>query len=300
MRVGIARSILTVSISFGLIIAPGSLAQSENLAGPGNRGSTISNRQLFLGRLGFQLYSSRNFPPLDEQLQALSVLGYTTVEFDVSAVAEPQHMRVLLDEYRLGTPSGHFSLDNLRHDLAECIERARLFGIRLIVVPYLAPDRRPRDAQGWVDLGEELDGIAKALSVHSLQLAWHNHDFEFEQLPDGSVPLDRLFVAAPHLGWQADIGWLVRAGQDPHEWLLRHQDRLRSVHLKDVAADPEHGEDGWADLGDGRVDWLKLVPLLSNPMISSLIAEHDNPKDFVRFARRSRDTVASWPFPTSK
>ena len=249
----------------------------------------------FLDRLGFQLYSAREFPPVEEQLKTLAALGYVSVEFGAGTVAEPERLKQLLDQNGLRSPSGHFDLEQLRHDPETLIARARLFDIHLVVISYLPPHARPPDAEGWLALGRELEGLAGQLAKENLQLAWHTHDFEFQKLPDGSFPLDRLFEAAPSLSWQPDIGWLTRAGQDPRAWLERYLDRVRSVHLKDVAADRDNGEGGWADLGYGTVDWASLLPLFAQIEDVPLIAEHDNPADYVRFARRSRATVAAWP-----
>ena len=217
----------------------------------------------FLDRLGFQLYSAREFPPVEEQLKTLAALGYVSVEFGAGTVAEPERLKQLLDQNGLRSPSGHFDLEQLRHDPETLIARARLFDIHLVVISYLPPHARPPDAEGWLALGRELEGFAGQLAKENLQLAWHTHDFEFQKLPDGSFPLDRLFEAAPSLSWQPDIGWLTRAGQDPRAWLERYLDRVRSVHLKDVAADRNNGEGGWADLGYGTVDWASLLPLFA-------------------------------------
>ena len=252
-------------------------------------------RKPFRERLGFQLYSSRNFPPLEEQLRTISALGYKAVEFHVPGVAEPSRLKLLLDTYGLESPSGHFDLDGLRADLPGNVARARLLGIRTIVVPYLAPERRPEDADGWLALGWELEEIARRLSREGLQLAWHNHEFELQRLPDGSFPLDRLLAAAPRLRWQADVGWIARAGEDPTYWLQRHRARILTAHLKDLAADAENGEGGWADLGHGVLDWAKIAPLLQDARLGTLYVEHDAPADYRRFARRSLECLSAWP-----
>ena len=63
------------------------------------------------------------------------------------------------------------------------------------------------------------------LAGKGLGLAWHNHDFEMVALADGNRPMDLLLEAAPKLGWEADIAWIVRGGQDPVAWLGRHPAR---------------------------------------------------------------------------
>ena len=52
-------------------------------------------------------------------------------------------------------------------------------------------------------------------------------------------------------------------------------------------------QDGWADVGAGTIDWRRLVPALS-ATDAIMVVEHDNPSDWERFARRSREAVAKW------
>jgi sugar phosphate isomerase/epimerase len=65
---------------------------------------------------------------------------------------------------------------------------------------------------------------------------WHNHDFEFVPLADGSVPMQILLETAPDLDWEADIAWVIRGGADATDWIARHGKRITAVHVKDIAA----------------------------------------------------------------
>ena len=92
--------------------------------------------------------------------------------------------------------------------------------------------------------------------------AWHNHNFEFAKLPDGSYPLDHIFAAAPGLHWQADIGWIQWAGESAADWIDKYKDRVTALHVKDLAPKGENAEeDGQADVGHGVLDWKKLMPV---------------------------------------
>ena len=46
-------------------------------------------------------------------------------------------------------------------------------------------------------------------------------------------------------------------------------------------------EDGWADVGAGIMPWSELWPQCVAAGAETMIAEHDNPSDFDRFARVS-------------
>lgn len=247
----------------------------------------------FLDRLSFQLYSARNFPPIDRQLETLAGLGYHKVEPFGGLLKEPDSLKSALDKNGFAVPTTHFGIDDMRADIDSAASIAKRFGVGILVLPWLNPDQRPTDAVGWTAFGKELQGFAAKLKQKDLRLAWHNHDFEMRPLPDGKIPMDLILAAAPDLLWEADIGWIVRAGGDPLPWLERYRDRIKAVHIKDVAPSGKNKEeDGWADVGNGEIDWKRLVPALRSAEI--MIVEHDNPGDFERFARRSREAIAKW------
>ena len=222
-------------------------------------------------------------------------LGFRNVEPYGGLLDNSEELKAGLRRHGLRAPSTHVSLDRLTSDLSGFVSQARDLGIGIAIVPAIGPEQRPADAEGWRKLAAGLAKIQKALAVEKLQLGWHNHDFEFRRLPDGSVPLDHLLQAAPGVIWEADIGWLHAAGEDPMHWLEKYAGRIKAVHLKDAAPAGENaGEDGWTDIGAGVIDWKRLMPALDATSAELLVLEHDNPADFEGFARRSRAAIASW------
>ena len=246
-------------------------------------------------RVSFQLYSARKFPPLDSQLALLSKLGYRNVEPYGGLFAEPEALRAGLKEYKLATPTAHIGIERLRADVEAVAKIAKDFGIKEVIVPAVPQEERTQGAAGWDKLGKELSGYQKKLAAHGIGLAWHNHNFEFSKLPDGSYPLDHIFAAAPGLHWQADIGWIEWAGESAADWIAKYKDRVIALHVKDLAPKGENAEeDGQADVGHGVLDWKRLMPAINLPGVKYLVMEHDNPNDFERFARRSFKTVSAW------
>jgi sugar phosphate isomerase/epimerase len=248
-----------------------------------------------IDRISIQLYSARKFPPLDAQLATFAKLGYRNVEPYGGLFDDADALKEALKKHKLSAPTAHIGIDRLRHDLDAVAKIAKDFEIKELIVPFIAPDERPRDAEGWRKFGAELGGHQKKLATHGVDLAWHNHSFEVEKLADGSYPLDHILSAAPDLHWQADIGWIEWAGEDAAAWLKKYRDRVTAVHVKDLAPKGENpGEDGQADVGHGVIDWKRLMPAINEPMVKYLVMEHDNPNDYERFARRSFATVSQW------
>ena len=240
--------------------------------------------------LGMQLYSARKFPPIAEQIATIARHGYGLVETYGPFHDDAAATRRLLDAHGLVARSAHFSVDMIEHDAALVRDVARQLGVDIIVAPYLSPQERPASAVQWKAFGVRLAQISEAFAAEGLRFAWHNHDFEFVPLPDGSAPIEHVLGDA--LLWEADVAWIARAGADPKRWIERYRGRMPAVHVKDIAPAGERAdEDGWADVGAGVLPWSELWAQCVEAGATIMIAEHDNPNDFARFARVSAEAM---------
>lgn len=250
--------------------------------------------------LGFQLYSARNFQPFSMIFPKLKAAGYTHVEgygamYASADDAALKALRADLDANDLTMPTGHFGLDLLESDPKKALEIARTLGIKAIYCPYLLPDLRPSDAAGWFAFGQRLEKAGKPFVDAGLLFGWHNHDFEFATLPDGSTPQEQIFAGGPSLTWEADLAWVVRGKADPLAWVESYGKRITAVHVKDIApAGEKKDEDGWADVGHGTVDWKGLVAALGRYNVQYYVVEHDNPSDVDRLITRSAASFHSF------
>ena len=235
----------------------------------------------------YQLYSSRKFGPLRNTLAMLAELGFRQVE-GFGDLLDNSGLAAALGEAGLEMPTAHIDLETIENRPEIVIARARELGIRQIHAPFLAPDERPADSAGWRRLGQRLAAAGRPLRSAGLEFGWHNHDFEFRPCTDGRYPIDCMLEADEQLILELDIAWVQVAGADPLHWIDRLADRTGAVHVKDIApAGTCLDEDGWADLGDGIMDWRCLLAAIDRTACAWRVLEHDNPGDDRRFARRS-------------
>lgn len=241
--------------------------------------------------IAYQLYCSRNFPPLDATLAMLAGAGYRAVETYGGLYDDLDGLRAGLDRHGLAAPSGHFGLDMVEGDPRRTLEIARALGMGKVIVPHVAVEARPKDVAGWRAFGARLLEAGARVRDAGLAFGWHNHDFELVDL-GGTTPLD--LIAEAGVDIELDLGWVVRGGGDPVAWIDRLGRRIMAVHVKDTAPEGETAEDGWADVGHGTQDWGPVKAALDAHGIDHLVIEHDNPADHARFARRSLATVQDW------
>ena len=240
--------------------------------------------------VSFQLYSSRNGGPISGVLKMLSEAGYSQVEGFGGVYGDPAALKDLLDQNGLTMPSGHFfPISEFDYGLEKTLAAAKMLGMERLFCP--APEdhfRNGASAAEWGALGVRLDEASRKVRDAGLRFGWHNHHWEFQTLDNGQLAMDILLECAPAMEWEADIAWIVRGGADPFDWIENHGARITAAHVKDIAPEGEAAdEDGWADLGQGIVDWPAILSALRKGGTDLFVLEHDNPSDPARFARRS-------------
>lgn len=247
--------------------------------------------------IAVQMYTLRDYGSTEAQFQFAADSGFSYVETVGTHDLSADEMNALLEQTGLQVVSTHVDLNTLRTDLQGVIDFNEAVGNRNVVMPYLAEEDRPTDAEGWAALGAELGDLGAQLRDAGMQLAYHNHDFEMEEV-DGTLIIDHLLNAAEpaDLRWQADVAWIDRGGQDPAELLRTHAGRVISIHAKDNHPEGEgEAEGGFATVGSGRLDWEAVLPAAAEAGVQYYIVEHDSPADYGTIADSYRFLSAELP-----
>lgn len=240
--------------------------------------------------LSIQLWSTRSEPSLKAQIEHVAACGYANVEPYEAICGDPPALRALLDRHGLSARSGHFRLETFENAPARVVETACALGLGVVVAPWLDEDQRPADADGWRRIGARLSEISRRMAGEGLVFAWHNHEFELVRLPDGSCGLEH--ALGEEVSLELDLGWVVQAGEDPCVWLSRYAGRIAAVHVKDVAPPGENLDQmGFADVGEGTMDWPLYLRAAAEAGVELMIVEHDQPADWRRFARVSAEAM---------
>ena len=246
--------------------------------------------------MSFQLYTAREAPSPDRVLDGLAAIGYDAVEaWPGDYSSDPKGFRSKLDASGLACLGFHLPYAALVEEPRRLVEVAGILGDKPLMIPsFLPPQFRPATADGWRRIGSELGRCADIASENGLTLAWHNHEFEFRLLPDGSRPIDHMLAeGGPELGLEIDFAWVARGWADPLAELERFADRIVAIQLKDTAPPGTLDEqNGWRVPGEGIVDWQHLFPLFARTPADHLVVEHDRPLDWREVARRAHDFVS--------
>lgn len=245
-------------------------------------------------KLGLQLYTVRHADlPLEALLAAVAAAGYDGVETVGTQGVAPERLRAALADAGLMLASAHVPLSAFRSDLWALIAAHRTLGTPLLVVPWLAPEDRPNDLDGWRALGRELDGYGRTLATDGFALAYHHHDFELAQIDESDGLTALLEAAAPeHVSLELDTGWWAAVGRDPVAGVNGWGRRVKRLHLKDlVLGQDPRPKSPWVDVGDGELDVAGVLAAAQTHGVPWAIVEHDAPSDPVATLQRSAAAV---------
>lgn len=247
--------------------------------------------------ISYQLYSSRNFGPISKTLEMLAGNGYKHVEGYGALFTNSQDAAALkadLENNGLSMPTAHMGLANLEESPSECVEMAKLLGLKAVFIPHIDADSRPDNLEGWRAFGKRVQTALAPLKEAGLTVGWHNHDFEMAEYEGGLTALDAILEGGSELHAELDLAWVIKGGKDPVAFLEKYANRIAAVHIKDIAPAGEcTDEDGWADVGHGTVSWEPVRDAINKTSNQYVVAEHDNPNDDKRFASRSIATINS-------
>lgn len=221
-------------------------------------------------KIGIQLYTLRNEIEKDPKgvLKKVAALGFEEVEnFGYNGKffgMEPSEYKALLSELNLTAPSGHYLYGNfgnkqipgtILHGWDKAIEDAVAIGQQYMVVAYLMPDERT-SINDYKKIAADLNIAGKKCKDAGIQLCYHNHDFEFQEI-DGQLPFDILTkeTDASLVKFELDLYWVSKAGKDPIALFNQLKGRVALWHVKDMDKTPKKN---FTEVGNGVIDFATI------------------------------------------
>ncbi|MGZ5133897.1 MAG: sugar phosphate isomerase/epimerase family protein [Flavitalea sp.] len=217
--------------------------------------------------VGIQLYTLRSDISKDAKgtIQKVANLGYKKVEtfgyregkyFDMPANEFSQFLKSV----GLTSPSGHyfgggfFLKDKWEENWLPLLNDAKTIGQEFVVVPYLEEEHRKSDA--YKTLAQKLNQAGEMAKAAGLQLAYHNHDFEFKDL-GGQTGFNILLKESdPNLvKIELDIYWAVKAGYNPVDLFKASPGRYPMWHVKDM---DNTEKKFFTEVGNGTINFKNI------------------------------------------
>ena len=185
-------------------------------------------------KIGIQMYTLREFGDKDlpGTLEGVKRLGYDAVEFAGYNGLAADELKRICNELGLAIVSTHYSLDNFENSIEDAVAYHKALGLPFLAIPWMAADRGP-GGEKYEETKKLVEASAAALKEAGIQMLYHNHDFEFTALEDGTLAIDRLYQDIPDLLPEFDTCWVKYAGYDPVKYINAYKGRTPVIHLKD-------------------------------------------------------------------
>ncbi|MHB9134325.1 MAG: sugar phosphate isomerase/epimerase family protein [Armatimonadota bacterium] len=218
----------------------------------------------------------------DVILDSIAKAGYAAVE---GGGKDAELFRKKLDERGLAFAATHVTPSNLL-DLKPMVTYLNTLGGHDVCNSGLFT-WNDRSLEEYKKAIKTLNEAGRSLRNEGIHLHYHNHDFEFEKVDADKNGMDILLDGLDFdvVDLCVDVAWVMRGGDNPAEYLRKHQDRIGYLHFKDF-----DGTD-WAELGQGKVNFAEIMQVLPEMTgVRWVMAEQDStkidPVDSVAISRR--------------
>ena len=252
--------------------------------------------------IGIQLYTLRNQIKDDVggTLKAVAAAGYKQVEaYGFDGTESPMMKEAKANG--LAVHSSHFNWECVTSpekskgpSFDAILEGAKKVGLTHLVIPYLHGHER-NGLDGYKKIAENCNKAADKAKAVGIQLAYHNHAFEFQpEGKDGRSGYDILIENfSCNMHFEVDVFWVKVGGVEPIKLIDQLSGRVSQLHLKDLKKGtelPNFGglpKDAFKELGNGMIDMEPIIELAAKANVAHCHVEQDQSPDPIASVQQS-------------
>ena len=138
---------------------------------------------------------------------------------------------------------------------------------------YLQDDER-KTLDDYKFACEKLNWAGEICKKNGIRMQYHNHAFEFDKI-DNQTPFDLMLkeIDPKLVGMEMDLYWIAFANVDPADYFKKFPGRFEQWHMKDMDKVDRKKN---ADLGNGSMDFKKLLTYGKQAGLKHVYVEHDS------------------------
>ena len=266
------RSFIKTSavLSAGLLVAPSLFAYDKKY-------------------IGLQLYTVRDAMAKDVpgSLAKVAQAGYTSVEGsygptlffnnsakDFGAMLKQNGLIMPSCHYRLGEElvKGEHQTGTILNGWDKAVDDAAEIGLKYMVCAYLSVDERG-SLDHYKQVAEDFNKAGERCKKAGIQLAYHNHDFEFIQ-QDGKYPYETILHNTDKdlVKMEMDMYWVTKANQSPAKLIAENPGRFPLWHIKDM---DKTADRSFTEVGNGIIDFKEIFTHAKQAGLQYFFVEED-------------------------
>lgn len=257
-------------------------------------------------RIGVQGFTvKKEFKELGpyETLKRIAEIGYRSVEIsqvDMTPenVAEikraSEEFGIEIASLSAGLKPNRPGQESLTTHYEKIVQDCRTLNCDLLRIGML-PRENMASLETVLEFCREANEVTKKLKEDGITLYYHNHHIEFSKY-DGKYMLDIIREEAPLLGFELDVHWIHRGGEDPVKVIKDYAGKVELIHLKDyrISQLPEEAMEAYregdnetfskhfnnlvqfAELGQGSLDLKAIIEQSLASGVRYLLVEQDS------------------------
>jgi sugar phosphate isomerase/epimerase len=247
--------------------------------------------------LGLQLYTvaEQLKKDFDGTLRQIGAIGYKEVEAVGFFGKKPAEFKKSVEDAGLHCGSVHTGSD----EPGAVMDYAAAIGAKYVISSVTLPENVTIPAGGraaflnllnrftlddYKSIAANANQLGEQAKKNGLQLACHNHNFEFRPLPGGGTGYyEMLRSTDPDLvKFELDCGWMAAAWHDPAIYLKKFPSRYRLLHIKDFkptkapSFDVDNGPTP-TELGRGHINCKAIFAAARHSAVEWFYVEQEPP-----------------------
>jgi sugar phosphate isomerase/epimerase len=225
-------------------------------------------------------------------LEQLARFGYGEIEAIQYATLAPAALRRAAEQAGLLMRCAHLDFAS-QEDPSAALDVAHILGVKQVASGVLPPAALPKlslaslsgalSVSAFQRIAARANRIGEAAQRAGLSYAYHNHNYEFQDLGGGVCGYDVLLRETDprYVKFQLDCAWISFAGQSAVAYLQRHKGRFSALHIKNVDVIAQSttldlaATSHFTELGLGVIDYQPILAEGLRQNIPYLIIEHD-------------------------
>lgn len=204
------------------------------------------------------------------EVEMCSPLGYSMAGFKPLNEMSGTEMKLIIEDAGLRCTSSHFTGGELRNSLDNRIEWATQIGMKQMAQSMPSLPKNPT-LDDWRKTAQELNQIGEKTKAAGIQMVYHNHHFEFEEI-EGKLIYDLLLEELdPDLVKMQFQVAVIDKGFKAQDYFRNYPGRFISAHLADYSTELEKQ----VPVGQGIVDWKDLFEASKTGGVKNYFVEMD-------------------------
>lgn len=241
-------------------------------------------------RLALQIYTIRDAisQNLEKAFEKIASLGYKDVEIygydgtffgknrnEFQSILNSTGLKVISSHHRTGITDKDEG--TLLKNWENTLDDLNYIGAKYAVCSYL-PEAE-RSLENYRKLPEVLENAGEISMQNGIQLAYHNHDFEFLKMDDQKNFYDFILenTSQDLVKMELDLYWIAKAGFDPLTYFEKYPGRFPLWHVKDMQKETKN----FAEIGNGTIDFKIIFEAREKAGLEYWFVEQDSSERYI-------------------